>query len=206
MYRENVTATIFKGEAFRIPMELRPDADAIQRAARVVWESSSPLLLVGPEVSQCDGRADVVKLAELLGIPVVQHRSYYADFPTSHPLHVGELGEGRRFPEKYDCLINFGARPSRAPAGTSYIHASIEPLAIGRNTPLAAGLLGDLGQTARDLAEAIKSLVPADKLRAKAAERLALATAYTKKLRQSRVGWRAAPPAARCPGSGWWWS
>ena len=100
---------------------------------------------------------------------------------------MGELGEGRRFPEKYDCLINFGARPSRAPAGTSYIHASIEPLAIGRNTPLTVGLLGDLGQTARDLAEAIKSLAPADKLRAKAAERLALATAYTKKLRQSRV-------------------
>ena len=35
MYRENVTATIFKGEAFRIPMEIRPDADAVQRAARV---------------------------------------------------------------------------------------------------------------------------------------------------------------------------
>ena len=188
MYRENVTATIFKGEAFRIPMELRPDAAAVQRAARIVWESASPLLLVGPEVSQCDGRADVVKLAELLGIPVVQHRSYYADFPTAHPLHVGELGEGRRFPEKYDCLINFGARPSRPPAGTSYIHASIEPLAIGRGTPLAAGLLGDLGQTARDLTEAIKSLVPADKLKAKAAERMALATAYTKKLRQSRIG------------------
>ena len=61
MYRENVTATIFKGEAFRIPMEIRPDADAVQRAARVIWESASPLLLVGPEVSQCEGRADVVK-------------------------------------------------------------------------------------------------------------------------------------------------
>jgi benzoylformate decarboxylase len=187
MYRENVKATIFKGEAFRIPMEIRPDVDGLQRAARVIWESASPLLLVGPEVSQCGGRAEVVKLAELLGIPVVQHRSYYADFPTSHPLHVGELGEGRRFPETYDCLINFGARPGRAPAGTSYIHASIEPLAIGRNTPLTVGLLGDLQQTARDLVEAIKSVAPADKLRARSAERLALATAYTKKLRQSRA-------------------
>ncbi|MPY90915.1 MAG: hypothetical protein GEU99_23745 [Luteitalea sp.] len=188
MYRDNVTATIFKGEAFRIPMEVRPDVDAIEQAARVIWESSSPLLLVGPEVSQCHGRADVVRLAELLGIPAVQHRSYYADFPTSHPLHVGELGGGRLFPEKYDCLINFGARPGRAPSGTSYIHASIEPLAIGRNTPLSVGLLGDLGQIARDLVEAIKSLAPAGKLRAVAAQRLALATAYTTKMRESRVG------------------
>ena len=188
MYAENVKATIFKGEAFRIPMEIRPDVDAIQRAARVIWESSSPLILVGPEVSQCDGRADVVKLAELLGIPVVQHRSYYADFPTTHPLHVGELAAGRTFPETYDCLINFGARPGRPPSGTSYIHASIEPLAIGRNTPLGAGLLGDLGQVAKDLTEAIKSLAPAGKLRALAEQRLGLAKAHTTKMRQSRLG------------------
>lgn len=188
MYQENVTATIFKGEAFRIPMEIRPDAGAIQKAARVIWESSSPLLYVGPEVSQCDGRADLVKLAELLGIPVVQHRSYFCDFPTSHPLHVGELGSGMLFPATYDCLINFGARaPVRVPAGTAMIHASIEPLTIGRNTALSAGLLGDLGQTARDLAEAIKSLAPAAKLKAVAQERLAKATAYTTKMRALRV-------------------
>ena len=97
LYQENVTATIFKGDAFKIPMELRPDADAVQRAARVIWESTSPLLYVGPEVTQCGGRADVVRLAELLGIPVVQHRSYYADFPTSHPLHVGSSGPACAF-------------------------------------------------------------------------------------------------------------
>ncbi len=44
MYQENVTAKIFKGEAFRIPMEIRPDVKAIERAARLIWESSSPLL------------------------------------------------------------------------------------------------------------------------------------------------------------------
>ena len=188
LYKENVTGTIFKGDAFRIPMELRPDADAVQRAARVIWESASPLLYVGPEVTQCAGRADVVRLAELLGIPVVQHRSYYADFPTSHPLHVGELGTGMRFPEKYDCLINLGARaPVRVPPGTKQIHASIEPLTIGRNTPLSVALLGDLGQVARDLGDAIKSLAPADKLRAVAEQRLGLAKAYTTKAREMRV-------------------
>jgi benzoylformate decarboxylase len=188
LYAENVTASVFKGEAFRIPMEIRPDVDAVQRAARVIWESSSPLLYVGPEVTQCNGRADVVRLAELLGIPVVQHRSYYADFPTSHPLHVGELAAGMRFPEKYDCLINFGARaPVRAPAGTSMIHASIEPLTIGRNTPLTTALLGDLGQCARDLVEAIKSLAPADKLRAIGEQRMGLAKAHTTKSRELRL-------------------
>lgn len=188
MYRENVTATIFKGAAFRIPMELRPDTAAVERAARVLLESSSPLLYVGPEVSQCEARADVVKLAELLGMPAVQHRSFYADFPTSHPLYVGEYGSNMRFPEKFDCLVNFGARaPVRVPSGTSIVHAGVDPMTIGRNSPLRVGLLGDLGQVARDLVEAITSTAPADKLRERARTRLAEAKAYTSRIREARV-------------------
>jgi thiamine pyrophosphate-dependent acetolactate synthase large subunit-like protein len=183
-----VKADIFTGDAFHIPMELRPDTTAVERAARVVWESTSPLLYVGPEVSQCAARADVVRLAELLGIPVVQHRSFYADFPTAHPLHVGEYGENMRFPEKFDCLINFGARaPVRVPAGTAVIHASVDPETIGRNSPLRVGLLGDLGPVARDLTEAIKSLAPAAALRERGQQRLAASKAYTSRIRQSRL-------------------
>lgn len=188
MYRENVTATIFKGEAFRIPMELRPDTAAVEQAARTLVESTSPLLYVGPEVSQSNGRADLVVLAELLGIPVVQHRSFFADFPTSHPLHVGEYGANMRYPASFDCLVNFGARaPVRTPPGTSIIHASVDPMTIGRNSPLRAGLVGDLGQVARDLAEAVKSLVPAAQLRERGTTRLAEAKAYTSRVRESRI-------------------
>lgn len=188
MYQENVTAQIFKGEAFRIPMEIRPDVKAVERAARIIWESSSPLLYVGPEVSQCDGRRDLVRLAELVGIPVVNHRSFYCDFPTAHPLYVGEYSRNLRFPEKFDLLINFGARaPVSVPAGTSQIHASIDPVTLGRDSPMRVALLGDLGQVAQDLIEAIKSVAPADRLRARAQERLAAAKAYTPKMRESRL-------------------
>jgi thiamine pyrophosphate-dependent acetolactate synthase large subunit-like protein len=188
MYQENLKAEIFKGAAFRIPMELRPDAAEVERAARVLWESTSPLLYVGPEVSQCGGRADLVRLAELLGMPVVQHRSFYADFPTAHPLHVGEYGDNMRFPEKIDCLVNFGARaPVRVPGGTAVVHASVDPETIGRNSPLRVALLGDLGQVARELVEAVKSLVPAATLRERAGQRLTAAKAYTSRMRESRL-------------------
>ncbi len=188
LYRDNLTANIFKGEAFRIPMEIRPDPTEVERAARVLWAAASPLLYVGPEVSQSAARADVVKLAELLGVPVVQHRSFYADFPTSHPLHVGEYADTMRFPEKVDCLINFGARaPVRVPSGTSMINASVDPMVLGRNTPMRAALLGDLGQVARDLVEAIKSLAPAAALRERGQTRLAAAKAYTSRVRETRL-------------------
>ena len=188
LYQENVTAKIFKGEAFRIPMEIRPDVKAIERAARLIWESSSPLLYVGPEVSQCDARRDVVRLAELLGIPVTNHRSFFCDFPTAHPLYAGEHSRSLRFPEKYDLLINFGARsPVNVPDGTKQIHAGVDPVTLGRDSPMHAALLGDLRQIAKDLIEAITSLAPADRLRARAQERLAAANAYVPKMRQSRI-------------------
>ncbi len=188
MIRGNVTGTVFKGEAFRIPMEIRPDVDAVQRAARLLVESSSPLLYVGPEVGHCNARAELVRLAELLGMPAVQHRSYYCDFPTAHPLCAGEYGSNMQFPAKFDLLFNFGARaPVRVPAGTTMINASVDPMVLGRNTPMQAALLGDLRQVAHDLIEAIKSLAPAAKLAARVEERLAAAKAYTSKVRQSRI-------------------
>lgn len=187
MYKQNVRSNIFKGEAFRIPMDIRPSSAEVERAARVLLSSTSPLLYVGPEVSQCNARADVVKLAELLGIPVVQHRSFYADFPNMHPLYVGEYGENMRFPAKFDCLINFGARaPVVVPPGTTVICASVDPLTLGRNSAMSAALLGDLGQIARDLVEAIKSIAPAATLRQRGETRVAEARNYTSRIRETR--------------------
>ena len=192
MYRENVTATIFAGQAFRIPMELRPDAQEVERAARLLLHASSPLLYVGPEVSQTNARAALVELAELLGMPVAQHRSFYADFPNFHPLYLGEGNTAQRYPRKFDLLINFGARfpiGARYTQGIPVIHASVDPETIGRNTPLQAALLGDLEQVARALIEAVKSL-SAPHLEKRASERRAECAAYTQRLRAAR--WAAA--------------
>ena len=67
------------------------------------------------------------------------------------------------------------------------IHASVEPEAIGRNTPLKAALLGNLDQVARDLIEAIKSMTTPQKLKARTEQRRAECAAYTKSVRAARV-------------------
>jgi thiamine pyrophosphate-dependent acetolactate synthase large subunit-like protein len=93
-----------------------------------------------------------------------------------------------RFPENIDLLINFGARsPVNVPDGTPEIHASIDPMTLGRDSPMRVALLGDLGQVANDLIEAIKSIAPADKLRARAQEKMAAAKAYVPRARESRI-------------------
>ncbi len=191
LYRENVKGTIFAGEAFDIPMELRPDQREVERAARLLLEASSPLLYVGCEVSQTKAGASLVELAELLAIPVAQARSFHADFPNFHPLQVGEPDRRMRYPKQVDLILNFGSRSQsrRSPVGLAVpvIHASVEPEAIGRNTPLKAALLGNLDQVARDLIEAIKSMTTPQKLKARTEQRRAECAAYTKSVRAARI-------------------
>jgi len=189
MYRGNVSATVFAGDAFHIPMELRPDTNEVERAARILLESQSPLLYCGPQVSQCHANAAVLELAELLGIPAVQARSFYSDFPNFHPLCVGEPPLARRYPGRIDCFLNFGARAPESQQftrGAKVIHASVDPEAIGRNLALSAALLGDLDQVARALIDAIKSLAPAQEIEKRASERRAACEAFTTRMREDR--------------------
>ncbi len=195
LYQENLTASIYSGKALNIPMELRPDQKEVERAAKILLESSSPLLYVGPEVSQTGARASLVELAELLAIPVTQHRSFYADFPNFHPLYIGELpalpSYLQVYPKAIDCFLNFGARfPLRRKNftnGLAVIHASVDPNTIGRNTPLESALVGNLNEVAVSLIDAIKDLAAPEQINTRTAERRAACAAHTEQIRAARA-------------------
>jgi benzoylformate decarboxylase len=189
LYRQNVTGTVFRGSAFSIPMELRPDVGEVERAAKLLIESQSPLLYVGPEVSQTKAQKALIELAEMLAIPVTQARSFHADFPNMHPMHLGELHNGQRYPTaRVDLFLNFGARPggSAMTREAKVIHASVDPEAIGRNTALSAALVGDLNQVANALIEAVKSMITPQELARRTEQRRRECAAYTQRVREAR--------------------
>ncbi len=190
LYKENVTSTIYSSKAFNIPMNLRPDTAEVERVARMLIESTSPMLLVGPEATQCKAEQPLIELAEMLAIPVTQARSFHADFPNFHPLHLGELNSRMRYPKEIDLLFNFGARSPFGGAFSrraSLIQASVDPAAIGRQTPLRGALVGDLKKVAEDLVAAVKSLATKQDLEKRSATRRADCTAYTAKLHASQA-------------------
>jgi len=194
LYQGGLTADIYSGQALHISMELQPDPREVERAAKYMLEAKSPLLYVGPEVGQMNARTALVELAELLAIPVTQHRSFYADFPNMHPLYLGELPAVRSYlnlyPNPIDCFINFGARfPVRRESfvkGLPVIHASAEPMGIGRNTALASALLGRLDLTAKALVEAVKSMATPQQLKARTEERRAICAKHTAAVQRAR--------------------
>jgi thiamine pyrophosphate-dependent acetolactate synthase large subunit-like protein len=195
MYKE-VTAAVYSREALNVPMSIRPDADEVVRAAKVLLSAQSPLMEVGPEVGHCNARAALVELCELLAIPVIQYRSITVDFPNTHPLWVGEddqvAGYLQRNPKPIDLYINFGARTRRNGYGgrnnaVREIHASVDENTIGRNAPMVAALVGNLAEVAKDLVAAVNSLATPAQLKKLTEERRHILAGHTKGVMEARL-------------------
>lgn len=72
------------------PPKPRPaDAD-IERVARMLVESASPLIVTDSAGREPEGYAALLELAELLAIPVIENTvATVSNFPKEHPLHQG---------------------------------------------------------------------------------------------------------------------
>src|SRR2546426_10778590 len=84
------------------------------------------------------------------------------------------------------------------PRSARIVHARIEGTQIGVNYPTDLAIVGDVGLTARALAEAVKSAAPAERLASVRRERWEAAAGYTRRLRESyvasaRAHWDASP-------------
>jgi benzoylformate decarboxylase len=189
-YKSGLRGTIFSGKAFEIPMEIHPDAHEVDRAARLLLEAKSPLIVVGHEVTQTRALGSLVKLADLLAIPAVSTRSHGMDFPSFHPLYAGVLNSKLRYPKDVDLVLNIGAESPlelNRSEGGRMIHATVDPQAIGRNTALSAALLGNLDLVARHLVEAVNSLATPQQIERRTAARRAECAAFTSGARQTRL-------------------
>src|SRR5438132_3307770 len=198
-------AEIFSKQSISVPMNLVPNPRVIEEAARLLLEAKNPLLYVGAEVTASRGRADVVALAELLAIPVTQAWSWSADFPTDHPLHLGSYLYPLRYPAEIDLFFNLGAKmPDQGggaplvPRAAKIIHGRIESSQIGVNYPTDVAVVGDVGETARVLVQAVNSIVPADRLAAMRRQRFDEVKAATDAFRaaylaSAREQWSSSP-------------
>ncbi len=137
-----------------------PTPESIRDAAALIAQSSSPVLYVGGGMIKSNASAELMKLAELTGAPVVTTLMALGSFPDSHPQHLGMPGMHGTVAavtalQKADLLITLGARfddrvtgklSSFAP-NAKIIHADIDPAEIGKNRIVDVALVGDLKAT-----------------------------------------------------------
>ncbi|WP_240965261.1 acetolactate synthase large subunit [Streptomyces zingiberis] len=146
----------------------RPHAKQIQEAAKLISEAECPVLYVGGGVHKAGASAELLRLAELTGIPVVTTLMARGTFPDSHPLHMGMPGMHGSVSavgalQKADLLIALGVRfddrvtgqlSSFAPRA-KVIHADIDPAEISKNRVADVPIVGDCSEVIGALVHAI---------------------------------------------------
>ena len=148
----------------------RPHAKQVREAARMIVEAKRPVLYVGGGIIKSRASAELLRLAELTGIPVTTTLMARGAFPDSHPLHLGMPGMHGSVSavgalQKSDLLITLGARfddrvtgrlDSFAPDAL-VIHADIDPAEISKNRVADVPIVGDAREVIVDLIAAIQA-------------------------------------------------
>ena len=133
----------------------RTGVAALQEAARLIGEAERPLLMVGHGVILASAYDAVLALAEKTDIPVITTLLGISAFPESHRLHLGMPGmhgevHVNRAIQHADLIIGIGLRfDDRVTGNTAgfaprarIIHIELDPSEIGKNVPVALGLVG----------------------------------------------------------------
>lgn len=141
-----------------------PHPRQITAAARLIAESSRPVLYVGGGIIKANASEQLRTFAEYAGIPVVTTLMALGSFPDSHELHMGMPGMHGTVPavaalQRSDLLIAIGARfddrvtgdvDTFAP-GAQVIHADIDPAEVGKIREVTVPIVGD----AREVLDAL---------------------------------------------------
>jgi len=147
----------------------KPHSKQVREAARLILESSRPVLYVGGGVIRANASAQLRELAELTGLPVVTTLMARGAFPDSHPQHMGMPGMHGSVGavgalQKSDLLVTLGARfddrvtgkLSTFAPGATVIHADIDPAEIGKNRHADVPIVGDVGEVMTELIAALR--------------------------------------------------
>jgi benzoylformate decarboxylase len=193
---ERVRADIIPQDKFDPRMRVRPNPDEVERAARLLVEARMPLLVVGDEICKARAAGKAVKLAELLGMPVTQIRQLFANFPSPHPLWVGNIPAGNlnslAFPKNPDVVINVGNKFQHAgpapivPRGPKFIDMRIDFASMGNVMLTDVPLVADVALGLDDLYAAVEQLMTPT-LQERAAERAAEVKKFAAQARTLRA-------------------
>ena len=141
----------------------------IKRAAKAIGEAERPIIYAGGGIIISEASSELTKLARNVNIPVTTTLLGLGGFPETDGLSLGMLGmHGTAYANhammESDLIIAVGARFDDRVTGkielfapkAKIIHIDIDPSAISKNVKVDIPIVGDAGNTLRDLNGYIK--------------------------------------------------
>ncbi|MFD4674695.1 acetolactate synthase large subunit [Lentzea sp. NPDC058450] len=148
----------------------RPHGKQVREAAKLIVAARKPVLYVGGGVIKADAHAELLRLAEDTGIPVVTTLMARGAFPDSHDQHLGMPGMHGTVAavaamQKSDLLVALGARFDDRVTGqlgsfapdAQIIHADIDPAEISKNRRADVPIVGDCKEIITELIDAVRT-------------------------------------------------
>ena len=137
------------------------DPDGVVKATDMLISAEKPVIVVGQGVRYGGAATELLQLAERFKIPVAASASGLGALPVEHPLSLGLVQRGGTYQANHACrqadvLLAIGVRfDDRTSSSwipgysftippTRLIHVDIDPEEIGRNYPVALGLMADV--------------------------------------------------------------
>ena len=147
----------------------RCPAAPLETAAQLISSAERPLIMAGHGILLSGAYAELQALAERTGIPVITTLLGISGLPASHPLYLGMPGmhgevHVNRAIQHADVIIGLGLRFDDRVTGNlagfarsaRIIHVDLDPSEIGKNVPVAVGIVGDV----REVLKQILPLIP----------------------------------------------
>ena len=148
-----------------------PEMERVRDAAAALTKAQRPIIVAGGGVTASQAEQEVVKLAEMLSIPVATSLSGKGTISDDHPLSVGVVRTysrwcANRAVAEADLVFFLGSHTGgqvtnnwKIPRpGTPVIQLDISAADLGRNYPNAVSLLGDAKVTLQRLNATLKPM------------------------------------------------
>jgi acetolactate synthase-1/2/3 large subunit len=150
----------------------RPDSAAVQKAADLLLQAESPVIVAGGGAVISRAWPEITALAEALDIPVGTSITGKGSISEVHSLSLGVVGSNGAHPygnailESADLILYIGCKTDSVttvnwtlpPLSTNktIIHIDVDPIEVGNNYPTAVGLVGDAKLAVADLLQAVR--------------------------------------------------
>ena len=145
------------------------DPRAVEEASKALLEARSPVILAGQGVLYAEATGELTELAELIQAPVMTTMEGKSAFSENHPLALGSgsgvmSGAVHHFLGKADLVFAVGTSLTKhnmatsVPPGKTIIHATNDPIDIGKNYDVDYPLVGDARLVLRQFVDACKDI------------------------------------------------
>ena len=158
-------------KSYEIENTTRAKNNFIKKAVKIINNSSKIVILVGGGIKYNGKYTEVIKLAELLNIPIVTSAGHGDAIPFNHKLNAGQIGPrgnpvASKLTKEAEVIIAIGTRLGFNSTFYTYdnlnkkakiIQIELEKKMLGRYFPISLGICADAATVTRQIYNEIKA-------------------------------------------------